>query len=417
MWGFMKMAQAGLFRRFGPWLLLAAASAAYYPRFLKDIWGGIVWDYSNGAACLLRHAVLQDCQPTFTYPPFFALVMIPFVLMPVWLRDLVWYVVTIGAFVGSFKISEMLGLRFIADPLDANETVWVRGLALLLSSRFVLAVLESQAYDGLVLIFVLLGAAALAAGRQVSGGISLAIATALKATPFIFLPYLLLKRRFAAAAAFVPTLFAASYLPDVFFTPEGGRLGYFNTWLREVAGAGLTDDPSIAKRVFWTAGFANHSLRGAVTMLFNGSSQSSLDGLVLAVDLAFIVAVGILVLRTPRDNRFIAVDTSILVIAMLMLSPMTSRSHYVALILPYTVLLMAWMRNHETRVVGTVVLITSFVLATATSNDLVGESITNWAYGHSFPVLGASVLLVYLAVISGNANRQLQVLPQMAKGI
>jgi hypothetical protein len=54
----------------------------------------------------------------------------------------------------------------------------------------------------------------------------LAVAAALKATPLLFLPYLLLRRRFAAALGFSEIFLGASFLPDLFFTQEGGgRVG------------------------------------------------------------------------------------------------------------------------------------------------------------------------------------------------
>jgi hypothetical protein len=409
----MTKSQAAFIRRFGPWLALAVAVIAYYPRFAKNLDG--VELYPDAARCLLNNELLLLCklpQP-FTYPPLFAFIMIPFVPMPIWLRDIVWYAVTIGATMASFKISEGLGQRLVADRLTEKELAWVRGLSLLLSSKFVLAVLENQAYDTLVLLFILLGLAALVAGREGWGGVALAVAAALKATPLIFLPYLLLKRRFLAAGAFVLVFLAVSYLPDLFFTPQGGTAGYFNTWLREVAGASLLSAPGVAKGAFWAgANPLNHSLHGAVSLQIDELGQPALHRMVLdGVILAFGAVAGILLLLSPRENRFIGIDGSILLIAMLMLSPMTSRSHYVVLLLPYTVLMWAWMRDTTTRAVGTAVLAASFVLATATSNDVVGQALTEWAYRHSFLVLGALVLLIYIAVIVWKAHKARQPRP------
>jgi len=42
------------------------------------------------ASCLWHGQMLQVCDQGFTYPPFFALVMLPFAPMPLWLRDFVW---------------------------------------------------------------------------------------------------------------------------------------------------------------------------------------------------------------------------------------------------------------------------------------------------------------------------------------
>ena len=120
----------------------------------------------------------------------------------------------------------------------------MRVLGLLLSLKLVVAVFENQAYDAFVLVFLMAGLALLLAGREFWCGASLAFAAALKATPLIFLPYLLWKRHFVAAATFAAVFVAASYLPDLFFTPAGAAHGYFNTWLHEVVGASL--DPGSA---------------------------------------------------------------------------------------------------------------------------------------------------------------------------
>jgi hypothetical protein len=237
------------------WLFVALAAAAYYPRFVKLPAG--METYPQAASCLWHGQMLQACDPGFTYPPFFALVMQPFAPMPLWLRDSVWYGVTLAATIGAFKLSETIAGRSLATPLQRAELVWLRFFALLLSAKLILAVFENQAYDALVLVAVLCGLSALSEDRP--------LAAALKATPLIFLPYLW-KRYFAAAASFVLVYATASLLPDVLFTPFGAH-GYFSTWLSEVAGPSLGINPAAAPFAFWDgANILNHSLRGAVAL-------------------------------------------------------------------------------------------------------------------------------------------------------
>jgi hypothetical protein len=182
------------------------------------------------------------------------------------LRDLVWYCVTLAATIGAFKFSESLARKALPSPLDGVELVWLRILTLLFSAKVILAVFENQAYDALVLVAVIFGLAALRDGRALVAGASLALAAALKATPLIFLPYLLWKRYFVSAAAFVLVYVAASLLPDIFFAPAGSP-GYFSTWLAEVAGPSLGVNPAGAPFAFWDgANILNHSLRGAVSL-------------------------------------------------------------------------------------------------------------------------------------------------------
>ena len=70
------------------------------------------------------------------------------------------------------------------------------------SLKFVLAVFEWQAYDTLAYFFVLAGLWAIVVNRALWGAVLLALAAAIKATPLVFLPYLVVKRRFLAAAIF-----------------------------------------------------------------------------------------------------------------------------------------------------------------------------------------------------------------------
>jgi hypothetical protein len=186
--------------------------------------------------------------------------------------------------------------------------------------------------------------------------------------------------------------------------------GYFVSWLREVAGASLGVDPGSAKLAFWAgANIMNHSLHGAVSLNIDEHARHALHSAVLyAIDAAFIVVVGTLIALLPNRRVSIALDGSLLLISMLMLSPMTSRSHYVAMILPYLTLLTVWFRDPRWQSLGRIVLIASFALVTLTGNDTVGQAVTIWAYQHSSMVFGTLVLLVYFAAVALERHRQAQ---------
>jgi hypothetical protein len=392
-------------RQYRLWFVAALAAAAYYPRFIKLPAG--METYPQAAACLWHGQLLQACDPGFTYPPFFALVMLPFAPMPIWLRDLVWYGVTLLATICAVKSSEFIVRKATARPLDGVESSWLLFFTLVLSAKLILAVFENQAYDALVLVAVLVGLAALSGGRSIAAGASLALAAALKATPLIFLPYLLWKRYFTAAAAFAVVYVAASLLPDLLFTPAGHQ-GYFSTWLEQVAGPPFGISPARAPLAFWDgANILNHSLRGAVALNVDETAQRALYNTALAAaDGCFIAVIAALLAASPRRPESIAIDGSLLLIAMLMLSPMTSRSHYVALLLPYMALVALNLRDEHSAMLGRVVLAASFVLVTLAGNDAVGQTFTVWAYRHSAMVLGALVLLIYFAALVFERSRR-----------
>ena len=83
-------------------LLVMVAAALYYPRFIHRPQGFTF--YPAGAEAMLHQIPLEVGVPTFTYPPLFAFVMIPFVFLPPWLRDLLWYAVLVGSTCLGFRL-------------------------------------------------------------------------------------------------------------------------------------------------------------------------------------------------------------------------------------------------------------------------------------------------------------------------
>jgi hypothetical protein len=392
------------FDRYGFWIAIIIACIAYYRRFISSSDVGMTL-YPQAAQCLLDNQILQKCDLPFTYPPAFAFVMIPLVPAPLWLRELIWYAITIAASLAVYALSERLASRMIDPPPTGKEQMWGRVIAVVLSLKFVLAVFENQAYDAFALLFIMLGLCALADGRKVGAGACLGVAAAIKATPLIFLPYLLFKRQYAAAAAFVAAMLALSFAPDLFFTPAGATHGYFTTWLLQVAGPAFGADSAAAKLHFWAGANAlNHSLRGAVSLQIDEVAHPLLHK--TAVDLAdaafVILAVALIGLRRAK-TELIAIDGAVLLIGMLLLSPMTSRSHYVVLVLPYTVLTMTMLRDRVHGRIGAALLGASFFFLTLTSNDVVGKAMSDFAYFHSFLVIGVLLLLVYIAIVVRDA--------------
>ena len=198
-------------------------------------------------------------------------------------------------------------------------------------------------------------------------------------------------------------LLVASYAPDIFFTPTGATEGHFHAWLHQVAGASLYN-PEAAKLVFWTGANAlNHSLRGAVSLQIDEASHAGLHKLVLyGLNFAFIGLAAALIMLRKAERDMIAIDGSILLIGTLMLSPMTSRSHYIVLVLPYVTLTMVMLRDRITHGLGIALMAISFFFLTLTSNDVIGKTVSDWAYFHSFLVIGALTLMIYIAVIVWN---------------
>jgi hypothetical protein len=378
------------------WLGFLVAAALYYVfHFYRHPAGFTL--YRHAAECVWTGQILQACELPFTYPPAFAFVMIPFLAVPSWLGLLLWYAITLFCTVLCCRLCEELAVRLFPGQWTDAQREWLRLFAILLSLKFILAVYENQAYDFLVLPLLFSGILALTDGRDVRGAAWLATATALKVTPLLFLPYLLYKGRLGAAVIFLIALAAISFLPDIFFVPQGAPHGYFVTWIREVAGSSVFNDASATKLAFWDgANPYNLSLRGAVALALDGTTLEFTFWL-RAVQVAFIAFVAALFLANRRAKA-VPIESAILVISALMLAPMTSRTHYVGLLFPYYLIVAGIIRNKDFAWIGIAAAVLSFSLS-GIPREIVPRAFSEFMRMHSDSVYAALILIACLGVL------------------
>jgi hypothetical protein len=380
-----------------------AAAAYYYFRFQKYPAGLNL--YRHAAECMWNQQVLQSCELYFTYPPIFAFLMLPFVSVPIWLATLIWYGVTLICTVLCCWACEHLAVRMFPGRWSDRQREWLRLWGILVSLKFILAVYEDQAYDFLVLPMTLFGILALTDRRDFLAGLSLGAAAALKVTPLIFLPYLIFKRRFAAAGIFIIALVLFSFLPDLFFHPQEGPHGYFMTWVREIAAPGLFDDASTSKYPFWSgANPYNLSLRGAVALAIDKTPYEP-DFLfwLRAVQLTFIVVMIALFIAASRA-RMIPLEGALLIISALMLAPMTGRGHYVGLLLPYYLIVAGVLMDRNNGWFGIAALGISYSLS-GIPREIVPRAFSEFMRMHSDIIYATLILIVYFAVIIKSPGR------------
>src|SRR6185295_1124373 len=183
------------------WLWLAAALGLV--AYCYHYWpvGGGAKLYLSAARWLWDGLPLQQCDKYFTYPPAIAFVMLPLIAVPSVLINPIWYGVTFGALLGCFLLSVTLVKHAIGGAWPDRETAWLYLIGIALSLKFLFGAIGNQSYDALVVVLILGGLYGLTAQRPAWAGVAFGVAAALKATPLLFLPYLLFTRRFGAAAA------------------------------------------------------------------------------------------------------------------------------------------------------------------------------------------------------------------------
>ena len=211
----------------------------------------------------------------FTYPPFAALVMAPMALLAfdptIWVSCITCVAATVVL------------VHVLIDPLVRREG-WVRWYAVLLVSSFAVAFepLRETFLFGQVNIYLvaLVAVDLLVLLRRGSrfAGVGIGLATAIKLTPAVFILYLVVTRRFKAAAVAVGTAGVASILAAA-VAPGASRVFW-------------TDALWNTDRIGAVAFISNQSLNGAVARL-NPAEASTVGWLlcVLAVMVIWLVRV------------------------------------------------------------------------------------------------------------------------------
>jgi hypothetical protein len=376
-------------------VLLAAAVAGLFP-FLSKTTSELPV-YVTGAERMAAGQEIyrgDDAKP-FTYPPFFALLFVPATWLPHgWHRPL-WYAVNVLLLAWMLRAVD----RFARSA--APERPWRPGLFWVvvgaLSARHVTAVFENQSHDLIVAAAVTATALAWAGERASAAGAWAGAAAALKATPLLLAVPFALSRRVAALAGLTAAALAFTLLPDVLAPRPDGHAwvrGWFDVVVRGARPGGTAELAGT-----WSAGsILNQSLSGTVYRLTTPVPPAavgtwSVDAAVVelspAARRAAILLAQALVLAAvawcarPRLagrgvqeplQRFGQVAA--VACGMVLLSPMSSKSHFCVLLLPYA-FCAADLVGRRVDAVAVFLLSLSFAAGSLTAKGLWGSELGN----------------------------------------
>ncbi|HEY5311343.1 MAG TPA: glycosyltransferase family 87 protein [Pirellulales bacterium] len=321
---------------------------------------------SDWYCCFVRAALrMQHGQPIhivdktpYAYPPLMAMLTIPLAQLPTGVGIVAWYVVSLV----TLAIALWYAWRLIGGPTHGRlRGRWaaVAALGLLCSLRFIIGPLETRQFDTVIAALLMAGCWRLAGGHRSSGGVLLGLAAAMKCTPLLLVPYLAWRRWYGAAVLVTLTAVAANLLPEFCFPQQSGGW-YAADWKRHFLDVSHRVPPGT-----WFSGLAqNQSLAGMFQRLFRYglplSTQAISGGEFPAESVpllrACVYAASALLLastlyfgrrgrvgcdfRGRNDDdpaaamRHFAAEISAVFALMLLVSPMTSRAHYLILILP-----------------------------------------------------------------------------------
>lgn len=349
---------------------------------------------------------------SFPYPPFAALVLWPLTLLPPVVSGITWFWLKVLMAAAAIRWSIQLATGDKRSfPLAAVAVL------LLLISRPILSDLQHGNINILVLFLATAGLAAFRDDRAWLAGTMIALATAIKVTPALFIPYFAYKRQWRVVA-----WSSAGLLMFTILLP-GMILGFERTsWLLS-SWAGAMVEPYVLEGKVETLQ-SNQSLPGVWMRLVTDSPGLELeDGStrlvnVISLDhqtaiwslklllLALVIWIAALC-RTPvRDRRDwrLACEYGLVFIAMLLISERSWKHHFVTMLLPYAIVIAyAWRnpRSSEVRTwVGTILAGAFFSMA-STSTELGGwvADGNGHNYAQAYGLFCASAVLMF-AVIS-----------------
>jgi len=332
----------------------------------KSEWQNV---YVVAADRLISGEDIYQSGTNYLYPPLFALLAVPAAWVPEWASRLLWSCLSIpamfAAILCAWRIASGPAVNALKASLRGESGAFAAGLVVGLT--YFLNAASHQQTDLIIAGLVIGGATLLATGRDAAGAASLALASAAKATPLLWAPYLVWRGRWIASFVVAGGTIALNLLPELVASPpEGGT--WTGEWLTRFVLS--SQQLNIAAGTWGSAIEYNQSLMGTLQRLISTvPGFMAPNGLVTEwpwLPAQVVRGLGYLLMASAitvslaaswrsrragpssddRPGRF-AWEFSIVLTLMLLMSPMSSRAHFGILILPAFCLARAWLTTRD----------------------------------------------------------------------
>ncbi|MFH1245094.1 MAG: glycosyltransferase family 87 protein [Candidatus Omnitrophota bacterium] len=349
--------------------------SGYYFKRIYQPWGTCDTDFSvftNAARDISQkkdiysQSYLETGRDFYKYSPAFAVLMIPLSALHRHISVPIWYLSIFVFFVLSiFLIQKILTAQDSGRSL--SRTFFALGI--LMTLRALLSVVQRVQSDCLVLFLLSLFIFALFYKKNTLAGFALASAVMVKLTPLIFIPFLILRKKFKAM--FSACFFTLFYLfIPALYTGYGRNLAYLKDWFS-------VHQKNPADYFLW---YKNQSLLSCLSRFLSKDSPLSIAGLtqtqvlIIFISLAAILFLLVFATRSriassPSAFRYLT-DISLILILMIILSPLAWKHTFVHLLIPHFVLLYYVLYINPKDKLSKGLLISSFFLITVLNPEL-----------------------------------------------
>lgn len=334
-------------------LLLVALAGMFLGRSRSE-WD---WCYLETTRNLVAGADIYDAPDAgWTYPPFQALFGLPVIGLPKTAQRAAWFAVNAVCLVWLLRSAWRLAgggpLRLYRDYPE-HFALW---LGLVVGLCFAFNALAHQQSDVILAALVVGGVAALTDGRGFRAATLFGLAAAMKCTPVLFAPYLVVRGRPLAAAWLVAVAVGVNLAPDLVNRPtrDGTWLGRWaadflapmarpdyapGTWASSI----LYNQSFVGMANRWTRTTWEPAGKEALVVPVPPTATTGeLRGVLLAAALVCgsVALAGIVVARRrgaadrPGHPTVTAWEAGLVIAGMLLFSPMSSPAHFGLLLLP-----------------------------------------------------------------------------------
>ncbi len=276
--------------------------------------------------------VTESQDHAYSYPPFQAMLAIPFTFLPRFVGRFVWYVISAFCLVllwrWSWRVSGGEKLEGRAKPDGREYLICILGL--LCGMRFVQDNLDHQQTDLVIGALVIGGCLAWQMGRDWVAATCWGLGAAMKGPPLLFAVYLAWRGRWGAAVWMVALAVGVNLLPDLVHAAPRGL--WVEQWYVTMI------KPMGAIGVWHSDVLLNQSLAGAARRFFAEAMPArALKVLVYLVEAGLLGATGVW-MGKPFGRKVepfrAAMECSAVLLLMLLFSPMSSKPHFCVILLP-----------------------------------------------------------------------------------
>ncbi len=276
----------------------------------------------------------------YVYPPPFAILMIPFVKLPLAWGSGLWYVLSLLCLAHATIMSINLARETVTSSTTGKIDLWtLYEVPILVASPWLVSGLIRCQASGFMVWLMIAAIYWWWRGRPVLGGMSLAAAALIKAFPIALLAYFAWQRQWRFIAAFFLFLVVGGLvLPSMVYGWQKS-LDYWQQWGEIIAGPALSADHSRQGNVLYDQLLNSQKARNQSleALLLTLKTPSQMTKPILAgIALGMLAVMAWLAKRAGAKNQIMVV--SAFVMWNLLIPPISETHYFGLLLLPFAVL-------------------------------------------------------------------------------